>query len=634
MSQQLQLATADAPADWQAEEPPDLRRFPGPVAVDLETTGLRWWDRDGADVCGVAVAAWAGEYVRAWYLPVRHRGGRCLDAGAVRRWMASEEGLRGRYVVNLNTRFDGHCAREWGVDLAEVASGLHDVAHDAALLDDHRRSFSLEAVAQDVLGEGKVKGLDMSSGADVLAAWEVEEYARQDVRLALRVHAKQRLLIEAEDLQEVSALEDAVIPVVMEMERNGALLDMPKLERWAGETAREYQAGMLRLAREAGFRCNPDSPSDMERLFDTRGMRCEARTATGRASFTDAVMAEASRDPVIAMARRVAHLADLRNKYLLPYLEEAGRYGGVLRFALHQLRGDDYGTVSGRFSMSAAVRADARGPSVGKNLQQVIANEKHLRQHCPVCSGWGRERKVTLEAHRAERHPDARLVRELFVAAPGRRACYSDAKQIEYRVFAHMANNPDIVEAYRKDPGLDYHALTGEILAAYRPDFERKRVKNCNFAVLFGSGIGKMAEMLGISEEEAEKVLRAYDHALPEGRRLLKLAMRTAEDRGYVRTVLGRRTRFPRKERLHKALNGAVQGSAADLNKRKLVELHAERKRLGLTLRLTVHDEAGMDVPDEAAARGVDELLNRQTTPLRVPILWDTKTGANWAECH
>jgi DNA polymerase I-like protein with 3'-5' exonuclease and polymerase domains len=110
--------------------------------------------------------------------------------------------------------------------------------------------------------------------------------------------------------------------------------------------------------------------------------------------------------------------------------------------------------------------------------------------------------------------------------------------------------------------------------------------------------------------------------------------MHAAEHRGYVKTILGRRSRFPDKKRIHKALNCIVQGSSTgDYMKMKLVELHRERKRTGFVMRAPVHDEVIGDVPDQESAKMVTEILDRQSLDLRVPILWETVTGSHWGEC-
>jgi DNA polymerase I-like protein with 3'-5' exonuclease and polymerase domains len=313
----------------------------------------------------------------------------------------------------------------------------------------------------------------------------------------------------------------------------------------------------------------------------------------------------AAKDHVVKMAREAAHLSDLRSKYICAYLDAVGG-DGIMRYGLHQLRNDDGGTVSGRYSSSAMTR-DARS---GINVQQVMAISKQKRLH-----------------------GDKYLIRELYIPALGHLLLAADAKQIEFRIFVHLSRSERLVKQYRDNPETDFHLMVAEMVQRLRPDFDRKRVKNLNFEQLYGGGMAKTAEMLGCTEQEARRFVSSYDRAFPEARKLLKEASRVAESRGYVKTLMGRRTRFPDKKRLHKALNGAIQGGAADVNKVKVAELYEVRKSLGLTLRMTVHDEVVGDVPDQEAARKVAEVLDQQSLSLLVPILWDTKTGANWAVC-
>jgi DNA polymerase I len=132
----------------------------------------------------------------------------------------------------------------------------------------------------------------------------------------------------------------------------------------------------------------------------------------------------------------------------------------------------------------------------------------------------------------------------------------------------------------------------------------------------------------------ANDIMDEYDDKFPEAKRLLKLASKIAKDRLYVMTLLNRRRRYPDGWALHSALNAVIQGSAADIFKLKLLELYRERKRLGILLRMPVHDEFVYDVEDEHHARQVHKFLNRQSIQLSVPILWETGLGFNWQEAN
>jgi DNA polymerase-1 len=138
--------------------------------------------------------------------------------------------------------------------------------------------------------------------------------------------------------------------------------------------------------------------------------------------------------------------------------------------------------------------------------------------------------------------------------------------------------------------------------------------------------------MLNVGIGEAKGLVEAYKKQFPEADELLSSASRLASRRGYVKTFLGRRGRFPDKQNLHKALNKVIQGSAADTAKKKLIEIHKARKETGFVMRFPVHDEINGDSPDQKCTEMVGKILNEQTTAFRVPILWKVGTGANWAE--
>lgn len=595
----------DKVVDWTPPEPPDLTGIDS-LSLDLETTGLRWWAGDRP--IGAAVATPDG---RRWYLPWGHREGN-LDEGTVKRWF--KEQLKHKKLSNLNARFDNHMAYEWGVDLEAQKCTWTDVGHQVALLDDHRRQFNLEGIAQDYLGVGKVDLLEARVEITKLAehhAGEVAEYAMRDVDLVDRLLPVLGKQLDLEELGKVKALEDDVIFVVCEMERNAAPIDTDLLKRWVIEAENSYIKTLLKIYEFTDVKVNPDSRVEMEKLFKKVGLENQFITATGAASFSEEALEAISAqndDPrvgeILDLVLHARKLDSLRSKYIDKYVRTVGE-DRLLRYALHQLRADEGGTVSGRFSSSGI---KVNGITYGCNIQQVPAVEKQRAQM-----------------------GDEFTIRRLFKAGQGL-VLSADAAQIEYRLFAHYLNDPKVLQAYVTDPRTNFHKLVHKFIAVYKAAILYKVVKNTNFCKVYGGGTKKIAQTAGISIAEAEELQRLYDQIIPGCSALINRASRAAESRGYVRTLLGRRSRFPDGQRLHKALNGIIQGGAADLMKMKLVELHRERKHTGLLMRYTVHDEVVGDVPDLEAAAKVQEILDRQSIELRVPILWDVATGETWAD--
>jgi DNA polymerase-1 len=441
------------PEGWRPDELPSLDGI-HELGFDTETNGLRWWDGDRP--VGLSVAA---PGLKSRYLPWAHVGGGNLPEERVKEWARRE--LRGKRLVGLNTRFDAHMMREWGIDLVEQGCTFGDAGHYAALLDDNRRSFSLEAVAQTYLGRGKITGLSGSHMADYHAS-QVAPYARLDSELIVDLMAAMQPLLDEENLIDVAALEDSVIPVVLEMERNATVIDVPKLNRWVLESEIELNRMKWRLIEEAGFKCDPAKNGDMVRLFESQHIPItHFSEKTGKPSFDASVMKKVSKtNPVVKLAYSISKLTSLRAKYLVCY-SRAVNHKGLLRTSFHQLRANEGGTVSGRFSSSAPIGGD---PTSGVNIQQIFATAKQIAMN-----------------------GDRWIIRELFI--PGSGLFYgSDAEQIEFRLFAHYSGSQHLYDAYKKDPMTDFHNIVLDIIRKTRPQTTRKLAKDCNFAKIYGAG--------------------------------------------------------------------------------------------------------------------------------------------------
>jgi len=424
------------------------------------------------------------------------------------------------------------------------------------------------------------------------------------VQLTKALDKKLRKAMREQHLERVSSLEDDVISVCLDMETVGMPLDMDLLERWSKRADEIAEEISYQIWKKVGFHVNPDAPTDMERLFNHAGLPVE-RTATGRPSFTGAVVREAAlKNAAVELAWRLGKLNDLRSKYLRKYLKD--HVGGVLYPTLNQLKVSDGGTVSGRFSC------------VRPNLQQVMGKDKHGRAY-----GWLQEYGR-----------DDFLVKRLFVPRQGL-WCSADMRQVEYRVFAHYTRSQQLLDAYRNNPDTDFHNIVGEMLKTVRPDITRTEIKVVNFLTIFGGGPGAIARQLGIDAATANSIYEDYHRSFPEAAKLLKNAETVARTRRHVRTILGRRARFVgrQKDRTHKALNAIVQGSAADINKMKLVHVHRESKALGITMRMTVHDSLEVDLHNRDTLPAYKALLAEQEYDLSVPILWDVKVGPTWGDC-
>jgi DNA polymerase I-like protein with 3'-5' exonuclease and polymerase domains len=623
--------------DYTPDDPPSLDGI-DEIILNVETKGLKWWAGEG--VIGITVGTLDGQMCR--FLPFGFRGSN-LDEATVKRW--AERELRGKAILNTHTSFDIHHMREWGIDLDAQGCTFADIQHYAALCDDHRKQFKLDALAKELLGEVRELRVDESHMADYDAG-EVVDRAKYQIELVARLRDEFWPIMDAQNLHKVRAIEDSVIPVVVEMEKNAAVIDRSLLAEMTREAEAEYLGLLKQISTEVGFNFD-DKPESWERLFINCGLevpRLKSKKPSfdndglpdiGKATFKDEILARIDH-PTIKLARYAAQLDSLRSKIFKPYTELVAD-DGTLRYFLNQLRSEEGGTVSGRFSAAY--------------VQQVPNHDNHA-------AVFG-EKYFPRRLYVPRRSASAASV--VFVAA--------DAAQIEYRLFANLAKNPKVLKAYQENPDASFHKMIHPMIAAFKPDIHYTNIKSLNFMRIYGGSLIKTAVMMGfISEEEGEAIHDAknqwtepklaqardisniYDRELPEVKPLLRTAMHLAmpecdryckkddemhrkfQHRGYVTTLCGRRARFPTFHKIHKALNSVIQGTAADIMKMKLVEVYKERKRLGFTMRATVHDELWGDLVEKEMASSLGELLNTQSMTLTVPIRWSVGTGANWAE--
>lgn len=617
-------------ANWRPDEPPQLDGI-NEVVLNFATNGLNWYKGDRP--VGVTVSTMDGGLVR--FLPFKFDFGGNLDEEVVKRWARTE--LRGKKIRNANTRFDMHHSREWGVDLEELGCRFSDIQHTAALLDDHRKRFNLDQLAADYLPDlVKVARVDESVHHRNHAA-DVAEREKFTASLVWQLAKVLDPMIVEQDLGAVQKLEDSVIPAVVEMEKNGQPLDVELLHQYSAECVKRHEALLLEISREAGFAFD-HTPKSWQRLFEKLGLPPTDSIAGDVITAID--------HPLVKKGYLASQYASLHSKTFKVY-EQLVDSNGILRFSINQLRGDDGGTVSGRFSIGY--------------VQQVPNHDNHS-------AVFGEDL----------------FPRRVFIAADGNERLGADAMQIEQRLLVHYANNPRIIAEYaddlnrlrRGEEPISYHRITWKMIQEYKPDMLYSHQKSFNFAFQYGAKEIKLAVMMGfITEEQGaeikqakrwndprlnsiKEIRNAYNKMFPEAETLLNRAAHLAKTkcdeyckrsdkfhlkekqggeelphRGYIKTYLGRRSRFPNNWKTYIALNRVLQGTGADIMKQKLVELHDARKDTGLILRLTVHDEVGGDATTPETKSKVSELLNRQSFPLKVPILWDCKTGKTWADC-
>jgi DNA polymerase I-like protein with 3'-5' exonuclease and polymerase domains len=599
--------------------------------ISLDTEGrLDIWR--GGKPCGLSVST--EDFSQAWYIPFAHNKGFNFPLNKVQDW--AKDNLRDKDINLANAKHDFNTLRSVGIDLEANGNKLHDVMHCPALLYSNRQDYDLNSL---LLQELKRKKAEVWGGNDYdklpmadrpsEAIWA---YACQDAidTSELALHYAPR--IDATGQRRVLDLEDALIFCVASMEREGALIDVEKLETWKRQAHNKYIKLILDLYKMVGARIEPTKPAHLGKLFKILHLDYP-KTRTGIPSFTNEFLLQFIDIEPVRIAYEARQIKSLETKFLIKYSNAIGP-DGKIHYALNQLKAttDDQdkknvGAVTGRFSSSGG------GKHIGGiNVQQVINDEK--QEKIPCISDFP--------------------IRDLFIASEGNRWLSADAKQIEYRLFAHYVSvklkNNRLVKIYEKNPLQDYHDYV-QINILKRPEMRRTIVKNCNFSKIYGIGIKKLANIyLKCSYEEAKEISDFYDAEFPEARQLLKQTIDlvksrdtgSPDNRGWVKTFLGRKRQFTNDDLYYSeitekqeipyyaALNAVIQGTAADIMKIKLLELYNTRHETGFNMRFTVHDEVDGDIPDIECARKVEAILNAQAIPLKVPILWEVEMGRSW----
>ena len=489
-----------------------------------------------------------------------------------------------------------------GLDLdVMLASYLLDATRNAHRLED----LSLEHTAYRALAEEDIcgKGVKALSLAEVPVEAAVD-YASERADLAGQLAPLLREQLNNEQLTDVySKLELPLIPVLVDIERAGVRVDVPALLAQSQRVEQELTRLMKQVYDLAGGEFNIGSPKQLaEVLFDRLGLPVLKRTGTSKAPSTAVEVLEE-----LALTHELPRLI----------LEWRGmsKLKGTYIDALPQLVSADTGRVHTCFNQ--AVAATGRLSSSDPNLQNI-----------PIRTELGRE------------------IRRAFIADPGHVLISADYSQIELRVLAHMSGDESLIEAFRR--GEDIHDQTSEKVfgASNGMDAHRRRsiAKMINYALLYGKTAFTLSKDIGVTPQIAQQFIDSYFSGFPRVRQFLDRTLDEARASGVVKTMYGRRRRVPeinsrnfqdrgRAER--ETLNMPIQGTAADIMKKAMIDTHAALKnRPQGRMILTVHDELLFEVPaaeaDEFAAFVKDTM--ESAAQLSVPLTVDVGIGENWKE--
>ena len=610
--------------EWNTPtEYPDLTGYKQ-VAVDLETSDPNLttlgpgWARNDGYVVGIAVAA--GD--SAWYFPIRHQNGNNLDPKMTMRWLSKQMATPHIDKIMHNATYDLGWLRAEGVN---VQGRVIDTMITGAIVDENRWSYSLNNLGKDYVDMRKDEkllraaarewGFDAKSEMWRLPPRYVGGYAEQDAVLTLKLWERLRIELDQQDLWNIWNLETKLIPLMVEMRARGVPVLVDKAVQTKDLLKARTRELRATIKKESGVDVDPWANASVEKMFNALSLEYP-RTEAGAPSFTKQFL-QAHPHPVCQALVRLREFDKADSTFIETILKHAHK--GRIHCEFHQLRSDDGGTVTGRFSSS------------NPNLQQIPARDPEIKA----------------------------MIRGLFVPEQGCKWGSFDYSSQEPRLLVHWAASlPDnvrhpmvdeIVHQYNTGD-VDLHQMVADIAG-----IKRKEAKVVNLGIMYGMGKGKLATQLDISIEEASELLDRHHFKVPFVKGIAEIASQQAEKYGSIRTLLGRRCRFhlweprgfgynkplpleeARKEYglnlrrafTYKALNKLIQGSAADQNKQAM----ADCLDAGLIPMLTVHDELCFSVEDSKQAAQITEIMeNGLSHVLKVPSKVDVALTDNWGE--
>ena len=610
-----------AATEWiEPEEYPDLRSY-DEIAVDLETRDPDLRSKgSGAvigngEVVGIAVAVPGKKY----YFPIAHGEGPNMDRKKTLEWFKDTMACDAIKIFH-NAMYDVCWIRKLGIKINGL---IVDTMIAASLVDENRFQYSLNALGWDYLGHGKSevalveaaksRGLDPKADMWQLPAMEVGAYAEKDAELTLELWQMMKKEIIHQDIESIFNLETDLFPCLVDMKFKGVRVDVQRAHILKKQLALQEENLLLEVKKETGIETQIWAARSIAKVFDKLRLPYERTEKSQAPSFTKNFLQEHKHPLVnkIAKAREI-------NKAHTTFIDTIIRYEhkGRIHADINQIRSDQGGTVTGRFSYS------------NPNLQQLPARNKDLGP----------------------------MIRSLFLPDEGCTWGCFDYSQQEPRLVVHYASLYkfpsvyDVVDAYNNDSTTDFHQIVADMA-----QIPRSQAKVINLGLFYGMGKAKLQAELGVSKEKAEELFNQYHAKVPFVKQITNAASNRAQERGQIRTLLGRLCRFylwepnsfgmhkalPHEDALkehgpgikraytYKALNKLIQGSAADMTKKCMLELYKE----GIIAHIQIHDELDLSVESPEHAKKIIEIMEN-AVKLEVPNKVDYESGETWGDIY
>jgi DNA polymerase I-like protein with 3'-5' exonuclease and polymerase domains len=611
-------------SEWLPPESfPDLSEAKE-IAIDLETCdpnmekfGPGWPRKDGFIVgYAVAVDGWCG------YYPIAHGGGGNLDKKIVESWITEIMLLPCPKIMH-NAAYD--LGWLWASGF-EVKGKIIDTMIAAGLVDENRFSYALNSLGFDLLKEVKSEEMLKKAALDwgvhpkkelwKLPANFVGSYGEQDAALTLKLWHHLEILLRQEEVESIFELETEILPILTRITFKGIRFDREAAKKLIVDLQKKEKKLMSFIRKESGLPVDMWAAVSIAKAFDALGIDYP-KTEKGAPSFTKSFL-ESCEHPIAKAIVEAREINKTHNTFLTPYLD-ASEATGRIHSHVSQLRGETGGTVTGRLSMNQP------------NLQQVPA-----------------------------RHPViGPMVRGLFLPEEGQFWSALDFSAQEPRLLIHFSTRLELsgadkmAEAYRTDPDTDFHQIVADVAG-----ITRKEAKTIGLGISYGMGKAKLALALDLQLDEATELIAQFHAKVPFLKGMISAVQKQINhpaSGGSIRTLLGRKCRFPlyepiawglnkalpyeeavakhgvrlRRAYTFKGLNKLLQGSGADMIKQAMVELH----RAGFNILLSVHDEIALSVDTKEEAEAAAEIM-RNCVQLEVPLKVDVEIGTTWGKAE
>jgi DNA polymerase I-like protein with 3'-5' exonuclease and polymerase domains len=592
---------------------PDLSSY-SEIAIDLETKDPDLKTIGSGSVIGrskivgiaVAVQDWKG------YYPIAHEGGGNMDKSMVLKWFQDVLNTDAIKIFH-NAMYDVCFIKAAGL---KINGMVVDTMIAGSLVDENRFRYDLGSMGRDYLGIGKnetvlketadIWGVDAKSEMYKLPAMYVGEYAEQDAELTYKLWQEMKKQMYHEDVEDIFKLETELFPCLVDMRFLGVRVDTEAAYTLKQQLIEEEKECLQKIKKETSVDVQIWAARSIEKVFQKLNLPYDLTAKTRSPSFTKNFL-QNHPHPLVKQIARAREINKSHTTFIDTILKH--QHKGRIHAEINQIRSDSGGTVTGRFSYN------------NPNLQQIPARNKELGPR----------------------------IRSLFIPEEGCQWGCFDYSQQEPRLVTHYASLDglygvdEVLNAYN-DGEADFHRIVADMA-----DIPRDQAKTINLGLFYGMGKNKLQAELGVSKENAEALFRTYHDKVPFVKMLMESVMRRAQDKGRVRTLLGRRCRFnlwepnqfgihralPHEEALaehgpgikraftYKALNKLIQGSAADMTKKAMVDLYKE----GIIPHIQVHDE--LDISVDNNADKIKEIME-SAVQLEVPNKVDYESGPNW----